>query len=171
MDQPNLYDDDTVTWADQQVAALRSLATRPELSDMLDWENVVEEIESVGRSEIDRVESAISQMLIHVLRYASAPGAQSTKSWRKEVLIFQASVERNYCASMRQKIDWERLWTNAKKLADASLDVFGDKLLGGLPDRMPFTPEEMAADGFGMDRALERLAKVLKTPPDHHQVI
>ena len=168
MDQPSLYDDDTVTWADQQVAALRSLATRPELSNILDWQNVVEEIESVGRSEIGRVESAVSQMLIHVLKYASAPEAQSTKSWRKEVLIFQASVERNYRASMRQRIDWERLCANAKKLADASLNLFGDTLLGGLPDRMPFTPEEMAADGFDMDRALERLAEALKSPPDHH---
>ena len=50
MDQPSLYDDDTVTWADQQVAALRSLATRPELSNVLDWDNVAEEIEGVGRS-------------------------------------------------------------------------------------------------------------------------
>lgn len=168
MDQPSLYDDDTVTWADQQVAALRALATRPEFSNMLDWINVAEEIESVGRSEIERVESAASQMLIHILKYASAPGAQSTNSWRKEVLVFQASFEKNYRASMRQRIDWERLWTNAKKIADASLNVFGDRLIGGLPDRMVFTPEELAAEGFDMDRALEGLAGALKTPPDHH---
>ncbi|TXM69747.1 DUF29 domain-containing protein [Methylobacterium sp. WL120] len=168
MDQPSLYDDDTVTWADQQVAALRSLATRPELSNVLDWENVAEEIEGVGRSEIDRVESAMSQMLIDVLKYASAPAAQSTRSWRKEVLVFQASAQRNYRPSLRQRIDWERLWANAKTIADASLDVFGHRLLGGLPDRMPFTPEEMSSDGFDMDRALERLAEVLKARPDHH---
>ncbi|GJD46342.1 hypothetical protein AFCDBAGC_4222 [Methylobacterium cerastii] len=168
MDQPSLYDDHTVTWADQQVAALRSLATRPELSNVPDWENVAEEIEGVGRSEIDRVESAMSQMLIHVLKYASAPAAQSTRSWRKEVLVFQASAQRNYRPFLRQRIDWERLWANAKTIADASLDVFGGRLIGGLPDRMPFTPEEMSSDGFDMDRALERLAEVLKARPDHH---
>ena len=168
MDQPSLYDDDTVTWADRQVAALRSRATRPELSNDLDWENVAEEIESVGRSEINRVESAMSQMLIPVLKDASAPAAQSTRSRRNEVLVFQASAQRNYRASMRQRIDWERLWANATVIADASVDVFGDRLLGGLPNRMPFTPEEMSSDGFGMDRARERLAEVLKARPDHH---
>ncbi len=50
MDQPTLYDDDIVTWADEQVAALRALAARSDLSNAVDWENVIEEIESVGRS-------------------------------------------------------------------------------------------------------------------------
>ena len=99
MDQPSLDDDDTVTWVDPQVAALRSLATRPALSNMLDG---------------------------------------------------------------------KRLWTNAGKIADASLNVFGDRLLGEPPDLMPFTPEEMSSDGFDMDRALERLAEVLKARSDHH---
>lgn len=166
MDRPSLYDDDIVTWAEEQSAALRVLAARSDLSNILDWENVIEEIESVGRSDIERVVSALSQMLIHVLKYASAPGTQPTRSWRKEVLVFQASAHRNYRASMRQLIDWQRLWTSSMTIADASLNVFGEKLLGGLPDRMPFTPEEMTAEGFDMDTALERLADVLNSVPD-----
>jgi hypothetical protein len=168
MDQPSLYDDGAVAWAMEQAVALRALGQRPELSNVLDWHNVIEEIESVGRSKIDRVESALSQVLIHILKHVSAPTAQSTRSWRKEVIVWHASAARNYRPSMRQRIDWQRLWSISVKLADASLNVFGESLPGGLPDIMPFTPEELTSLDFDMDRGLERLAAVLKPAPDHH---
>ncbi|MCJ2011461.1 DUF29 domain-containing protein [Methylobacterium sp. J-076] len=168
MDRPTLYDDDIVTWADEQVAALRALAARSDLSNAVDWENVIEEIESVGRSDIERVESALAQMLIHILKYASAPSAQSTRSWRTEVLLHHAAAEKTYRRSMRQRIDWDRLWARSIRLARAALDEFGDSLIAGLPDRLPFTPEELTAPDFDMDRGLERLAAVLKSPPDRH---
>ena len=46
MDQPSLYDDDIVTWAEQQAAAVRALASRPDLSNALDWENVAARFEN-----------------------------------------------------------------------------------------------------------------------------
>ena len=48
MDRPSLYDDDIVTWAEEQAAALRALGARTDLSNAIDWENVAEEVESVG---------------------------------------------------------------------------------------------------------------------------
>ena len=51
MDIASLYDDDIVSWAEQQAAALRELAAKPELSNVVDWENLIEEVETLGRSE------------------------------------------------------------------------------------------------------------------------
>jgi hypothetical protein len=168
MDRPSLYDDDIVTWAEEQAAALRALAARSDLSNAVDWANVIEEVESVGRSDIHAVESALSQALVHILKHASAPQALPARSWRAEVVAFLAFAGRNYRPSMRQRIDWEQLWRSACRIADASLTVHGQTLLRGLPDRMPFRPEEVTAEGFDMDAALERLAAVLKSPTDHH---
>ncbi len=84
MDQPSLYDDDIVTWAEQQASTLRELARRPDFSNVLDWENVAEEIESVGRSQISAVEQKRLLTLVHVLKYMSTPSAQSTRSWQVE---------------------------------------------------------------------------------------
>ena len=168
MDRPSLYDDDTVTWADEQAAALRALASRPDLSNALDWANVIEEIESVGRSDVDRVEGALRQVLIHLLKYASAPSAQPTRSWRTEVLLHHAAAEKGYRESMRQRIDWERLWTRSVRLAESALNEFGDTLIDGLPDRIPFSPDELTAPDFDMDRGLERIAAVLKAGTDRH---
>lgn len=168
MDRSSLYDNDIVTWADEQVAALRSLAARSDLSNAVDWENVIEEIESVGRSDFKGVESALSQMLVHILKYVSAPQSQPAHAWRAEIVMFQAAAYRHYRPSMRQRIDWDHLWMNAMRQADASLNIFGDKLLRGLPARMPFTPEELTAKDFGLEAALERLAAVLKSTTDRH---
>ncbi len=161
MDRPSLYDDDIVTWAEEQAAAVRALAERPELSNALDWENVAEEIEGVGRSVIQGVESMLSLVLIHLIKYISAPMAQSTGSWRTEVVIFQATARRSYKAAMRQRIDWDDLWSTAVKAADVSLRSFGDRLVDGLPERLPFTPEELTSKTFDMDFALERLASAM----------
>ena len=58
MDQPSLYDDDIVTWAEQQAAPCVPSRAARTCRTSLDWENVAEEIESVGRSQINAVESA-----------------------------------------------------------------------------------------------------------------
>ncbi|AWN52992.1 DUF29 domain-containing protein [Methylobacterium sp. 17Sr1-1] len=167
-DQPSLYDEDVVAWAEQQAAALRALAARPELSNVLDWENIAEEVEAVGLSQIKAFESALRVMLIHVLKYLSAPSAQSTRSWRVEIIAFHATARRRYAPSMRQRVDWDDLWQVSVADAAAALELHGDVLVSGLPDRNPFTPEELVAKTFTLDWALLRLAAVLQNPRDHH---
>ena len=53
------YDTDVVTWSQRQAALLRRVASGERINDQVDWENVVEEIESVGQSQVDAVESAV----------------------------------------------------------------------------------------------------------------
>ncbi|MGY2050315.1 DUF29 domain-containing protein [Methylobacterium sp. JK268] len=167
-DQPSLYDEDVVAWAEKQAAALRALGARPDLSNVLDWDNVAEEVESVGRSEINAVEGALRVMLIHVIKLMSAPTAQSTRSWRAEIIAFHATARRRYTPSMRQRIDWDDLWQVSMADAAAALEMHGDVLVSGLPDRSPFTPEELVAKSFSLDWALLRLATTLQNPRDHH---
>ncbi|QRE73322.1 DUF29 domain-containing protein [Methylobacterium aquaticum] len=167
-DQPSLYDEDVVAWAEQQAAALRALGARPDLSNALDWENVIEEIESVGLSEIRALEGALRAMLVNLLKYLSTPSAQSTRSWPAEIVAFHATASRRYTPSMRQRIRWNGLWRDATKIAAAELAVWGERLAVGLPDENPFTPEELVGEDFTLDWALLRLASILQNPNDHH---
>ena len=168
MDQPSLYDDDIVTWAEQQASTLRELARRPDLSNVLDWENVAEEIESVGRSQISAVEQKRLLTLVHVLNYMSTPSAQASRSWRVEVIAFHAATRKAYAPGMRQRIDRAWLWKTARIQEEASLRMYDDRLVAGLPDALPFTPDELDSEAFTMDWALERLASTLNRPADHH---
>jgi hypothetical protein len=47
----DLYETDALAWSENQAALLRHLATGERVNKQIDWANVVDEIESVGRSE------------------------------------------------------------------------------------------------------------------------
>ena len=159
MDQPSLYDDDIVTWAEQQASTLRELARRPDLSNILDWENVAEEIESVGRSQIHAVESLLAQTLAHLLKRLSAPDALVVEHWRKETGTFQIAAKTRYERSMRQRLDWDKIWSLAQAQAKLGLTIYGDSLLPHLPARCPLGPDELLATPFDIDAALRRIAE------------
>jgi Domain of unknown function DUF29 len=75
MDDRTLYETDIVAWAEQQAAALRVISSSPAgRSNAVDWQNVVEEIESLGRSQIRAVESKLTLIFVRLLKIVSDPG-------------------------------------------------------------------------------------------------
>lgn len=76
MSGSTLYDDDILLWSEQQAAAIRRLApTRRDLPNELDIENVAEEIESVGRSELAAVESHLQLIFVHLIKLLVGAGS------------------------------------------------------------------------------------------------
>jgi len=158
MDRPSLYDDDIVAWAEEQAAALRALGARDELSNAVDWENVAEEIESVGRSHIRAVEGLLIQTLAHLLKRVSAPLAPASTHWREEIVTFQTTAWSAYEPSMRQRLNWARIWKVGLTAAEAGLGAYGNDLLPGLPKTCPIDPDDLVAEHFDVDRTLRTLA-------------
>jgi hypothetical protein len=63
------YDTDVLVWSERQSALLRRRAAGELVNEAeLDWHNIAEEIESVGRSELHAVESLLFQALLHRLK-------------------------------------------------------------------------------------------------------
>ena len=57
-----LYDADLLAWSERQAALLRRVAAGERVADNdMDWPNIIEEIESVGQSQVDAVESLITR--------------------------------------------------------------------------------------------------------------
>ncbi len=162
MDRPSLYDADIVTWAEEQAAALRALAARSDLSNAVDWENVAEEIESVGRSQIRAVESLLAQVLAHLLKQVSAPAARPNPHWRKETLTFHAALRLQYEKSMRQRIRLDVAWMVAQSTAESSLMAYGDAILPRLPRTCPIPLGDLLAEELDIDAALLRIAGATK---------
>ena len=158
MDQPSLYDDDIVTWSEQQAAAVRALARRPDLSNALDWENVAEEIESVGRSHVRAVRGLLIQLLAHLIKRVSAPTASANPHWRREVVTFQVTALDHFERSMRQRLDVNRIWRTAVVVAEADLLPFGNELIPGLPADCPVSLDDLLSETFDADDVLHRLA-------------
>lgn len=45
------YDTDVLLWSERQAALLRRMGAGERVNDQVDWPNVAEEIESLGRSD------------------------------------------------------------------------------------------------------------------------
>jgi hypothetical protein len=161
MDQRTLYDEDIYAWAQQQAEALRRLAeTGRDLPNELDLEHVAEEIEDVGKSELHRTISLLTQALVHVIKAHADPASQARGHWLGEVLRFQMDAHRSFSPSMRRLIDLEDLWQGARRVAEAKLYAFGIEAMPPLPKKCPFTLDELLADDFDPKRALEKFAIV-----------
>ncbi|MGH7054478.1 MAG: DUF29 family protein, partial [Stellaceae bacterium] len=62
-----LYDADFVLWAEEQAAALRA-AARGASNLELDWENLAEEIDSLGTSQRSALRSQIRRIIRHLIK-------------------------------------------------------------------------------------------------------
>lgn len=156
----SLYDTDIVAWADQQVAELRRLADTGS-SNALDWANLIEEIESVGRSQVSGVESKLIQIVAHLLKVLAAPDSPACRGWRAEITSFQHVVNRQFAPSMRQLIDWRVVWRYARKEAETSLSTWGDPFLRNLPQDNPLGLDDLLSDEFSVDDALQKVARAI----------
>ena len=66
-DARGLYDVDFVAWTEQQAEALRATA-HGGTNQPLDWENLAEEIESLGKSDRRELRSQIYRIIRHLTK-------------------------------------------------------------------------------------------------------
>jgi hypothetical protein len=70
----DLYEDDFLLWSESQATLLRRLAAGERVNDRdLDWANLGEEIEAVGRGELGAFESLLTQAIVHRLKQECWP--------------------------------------------------------------------------------------------------
>jgi hypothetical protein len=82
----SLYEADLYTWAMSQAEALRT-AARLKLNTPLelDWENLAEEIETLGRSQARELSSRYFRLLAHLLKWEFHPDKR-TSSWIETIV-------------------------------------------------------------------------------------
>ena len=74
------YETDFALWSEQQAQALRRRATNE-----IDWDNVAEEIESLGNRERRELEHRIETVLDHLMRFTASPAHDPRRGWRRTV--------------------------------------------------------------------------------------
>jgi hypothetical protein len=162
MNRASLYDDDILEWSEQQAAALRHLArTQPRISNEVDWDNIAEEIECVGRSELAAVQSFARLILLHLIKAVSEPEISSIAHWRKEVLAFHQDLLDRLTPSMVARINMDKLWRQAIKRANAELAVHGQFVPPAVPERCPLEMGEIADPEFDFIKAVEAVRRQL----------
>jgi len=75
-----LYEEDFVRWTEEQSSALRD-AAKVGTNLPLDWENLAEEVESLGRSQRHELRRRIAVILEHLLKLERSPAADPRRGW------------------------------------------------------------------------------------------
>jgi hypothetical protein len=83
-DTRGLYDVDFVAWTEQQAEALRATA-HGVTNQPLDWENLAEEIESLGKSDRRELRSQIYRIIGHLAKLQFSRATDPRGGWRDSV--------------------------------------------------------------------------------------
>jgi uncharacterized protein DUF29 len=138
------YDTDILTWSERQAALLRRRAAGELVNDVdLDWSNIAEEIEDVGKSQLHAVESALVLALRHMLEAEAWPLSLAVPHWQAQARLFRRQARRSYTPGMRQKINIANLYADAIAAMPETID--GVPPLP-VPAECPVTLDELLGD-------------------------
>ena len=140
----DLYDTDVLLWSEQQAALLRRIAAGERINDQVDWENVIEEVESVGREQLHSVESLLVQALAHMLKAEAWPLARDAPHWHAEARRFRGDAADRFVPSMRQRLDMAKLYRRALRAVPDTID--GTAPLQTIPTTCPVTLDELLSE-------------------------
>jgi len=126
----DLYEEDIVLWSERQGELLRRRAAGELINEAeLDWPNIAEEIESMGRAERDQLISRLAILLAHLLKWRYQPDRRGN-SWRLTILEQRRRSERIVARNPSLR----------SRLADIVAEAYGDAIL--IAARETELPEE-----------------------------
>jgi len=141
----SLYERDPFAWSQEQAAALRAPG-----SNSIDYENVAEEIESVGVSIRRACTSQIKNIIEHLLKLEFIGPEEAALHWRKEVNAFRHELADDLTPSLAAQLpaELDGLYAKVRRalVTDALLE--GRRL--DLPEENPYA----WADVLGRDDEL-----------------
>jgi hypothetical protein len=144
-----LYEKDFVRWTAQQSSALRE-ASRFPANLPLDWENLAEEIESLGRSQRRELRSRLMAVLEHLLKLERSPAPDPRHGWMDTIERERSEIELLFEDSPSLRREVARMITveapRAARLAARAL-FRHDREIGDLA--VPnYTEEQVLGDWF-----------------------
>ncbi len=130
-----LYDTDFYGWTQDQSAKLRKLLTERSNLD-LDVENILEEIDSLGRSNYHQLVSRFEEIVIHLLKLHYSTLLECERLWKNSVRGQRTRIARLLRESPSLK---HRLGEALEAGYEDALRHFNDEKLIelGMPEHLP----------------------------------
>ena len=136
------YEADFFAWTQEQAQLLRARAALG-----LDWDNLAEEIDSMGRRDRRELESRLRRILHHLLKWQAQPGLRGL-SWQRTLREQRRQVEKLLKESPSLRPQVAELIDAA--YPDALTDALDETGLRPqtFPAACPFTPEQVLDPGY-----------------------
>jgi hypothetical protein len=82
----NAYDTDIVAWSAHQAELLRRRAAGDLVNEAeIDWPNVAEEIDQLGKSQTRELASRIAAVMLHLMKLQASPAAGPRAGWLETI--------------------------------------------------------------------------------------
>ncbi|MDJ0843412.1 MAG: DUF29 domain-containing protein [Crocosphaera sp.] len=135
--QTNLYNKDYCLWLEETVQLLKE----GRLTE-LDINNLIEEIEDMGRSEKKAVKSNLKIVLCHLLKYKYQPEKRS-RSWLSTIFEHRDRLEDDFAESPSLKRYFDQVFEPCYQKARKQASIETGFPLETFPINCPFTTEEV----------------------------
>ncbi|AFY72951.1 protein of unknown function DUF29 [Synechococcus sp. PCC 7502] len=140
--QNTLYEQDFSLWLEQTAQLLREGNL-----GAIDIDSLIEEVESMGRSERQAVKSNLEIILMHLLKYKYQSEKRSN-SWRYTLLEHRRRLDEAFKTSPSLKRyflqEFADCYKGARKLASVETGI----AIATFPINTPFTPEQTLDEDY-----------------------
>jgi Domain of unknown function DUF29 len=140
----DLYEEDFYVWTEIQADLLRARRF-----DALDLENLIEEVEALGRAEKKEVLSNATVIIEHLLKLQYSPAQDPRSDWIDSVLEHRNRLEYDLTPRLRQILqdDLPRVYEVARRTAERRHRAHGENAAASaLPAACPYTPDQITGD-------------------------
>jgi hypothetical protein len=137
-----LYEHDYYTWTGAQAQALRERK-----GSGLDWDNLAEEVEDLGKAERDRLESHLESLLMHLLKWAYQPQRRS-RSWSKSIREHRFRIPRVLRDNPGLKAKLAEIFADAYEGARFSAENETGLGLSALAESCPWSVDDVMRSDF-----------------------
>jgi Domain of unknown function DUF29 len=123
------YDEDFYAWTHEQAHLLRA-----GLWNVVDVEHLAEEIEDVGREQRHAVESHLTNLLMHLLKWRYQPTHRS-RSWRVSIRNARIEIRKRWTGSLAAEVErnFGSIYADARQLAIDETGLPPETFPGGTP--------------------------------------
>jgi Domain of unknown function DUF29 len=136
-DRGPAYDEDFFLWTQRQAALIRGGQL-----DLVDWENVALEIETMGRRERGELGTRLKVLMMHLLKWQFQPQKRS-KSWRATINDQRDEIEQLLEGNPSLRRETEPLIGKRYRVARANAAGETGLALQTFPSRCPYAAEQI----------------------------
>jgi len=116
----DLYDRDFYAWTQAQAEALRQRG-----GNQLDYDNLAEEVDDMGKRDLRECLSRVTTILEHLWKLEGSRNADPRAGWTRTILTQRIQLRRALTPSLRRMVENEllTLHSDALVLAQAAMDA------------------------------------------------
>jgi hypothetical protein len=135
---PSLYESDFYRWTETMADRLRKRDVAA-----LDWENLTEEVEDLGRSVKREIRSRLIVLIAHLLKWQYQPELREGSTWKSTIREQRNEVAYLLEESPSLKPKVQAMWAGIYRRAvgDAAYDMHADER--SLPVSCPYSLEQV----------------------------